>query len=441
MWKILINKYFWITVTSLVLIGGFMFSQDVSRQFISSLQTVLPVLKSEGVSSNELTLTKGAKIKDAINYDVGCMTWDKSGQGKQNIQTERCFYLVDVLKREGANSVLKLFVSLYEEDQNFEISSCHLYTHSIGVAVFHEFGEGALSVDMFVSMPVMPARCAIKTYHGFFQEFLKDVAVDKRLLKEARTYCNKVEKDSLDIRHNLLRNEIPMHCMMGTGYGILYSHAKNGYQEKEAINAALSDCEIFSDKKSFYIPCISGVYEGISMLYLAIASDELSWNLPQDPFASCRDEESIERKNICFLQLRSLAWTLTPDLKRVSSLLERVQEDISTMMMYEFSIAAAAYFIGEKNYNNEQILSECRKVENENFQNICVGANGYRIAKFRSGTEAVAFCEQEDISVKEKDNCFRELVSSFFNNYSKEESDDLCVLLYQPYQSDCDNLR
>jgi len=418
-----------------------MFSQDVSRQFISSLQTVLPVPKSEGVFSNELALTKGAKIKTAINYDVGCMTWDKSGQDKQNIQTERCFHLVDVLKREGVDSVLKLFASLYDEDQNFEISSCHLYTHSIGMAAFHEFGEDALSADMFSSMPVMPARCAIKTYHGFFQEFLKDVVVDKSLLKQARTYCNKVEKDSIDIRHNLLRDEIPMHCIMGTGYGILYSYAKNGYQEKEAINAALLDCEIFSDKKSFYIPCVSGVYEGISMLYLGIASDEFSWSSPQDPFASCRDEENMEQKSICFLQLRSLAWTLTPDLKKVSKLLEGVEESISKMMMYEFSLASAVYFIREKDYNNEQILSECRKVEDEKFQNICVGANGYRIAQFRSGVEAVAFCEQGGISTKEKDNCFRELINSFLKNYSKEERDDLCVLLNQSYQSDCDSLR
>jgi len=331
--KILTNKYYCITAALLILIFGFMFSQHVSRQSVNALQSASTVSKNEAAFNNEPASGKGEEIRNAINYDTGCMTWDKSGQGRQNSQTERCFHLVSVLQREGAGSALKLFARLYEEDQNFEIGACHLYAHSIGVSAFREFGEGALSVDMFSSMPLMPARCAVKAYHGFLQEFLTDVPTDKSLLEKARAYCSEAGKNSSGIMHDMLRGEIPLHCMLGTGYGILYSYAKHGYQEKEAVNAALADCETFSDKESLNMPCISGVYEGVSMLYLGVASDELSWALPQDPFAVCKGEESFELKRVCFVLLRPVAWALTPDLQKVSKFLEGVEEGVYKIMM------------------------------------------------------------------------------------------------------------
>ena len=405
--RVLSYKYFWIALTPLFLASGFMFAY-----FASNSTSVEPaVLQGEEIA-----------------YDTGCATWVHESQ------IERCFYLLKVLKRDGVDASLKVFAGLYNADRDFEISNCHIYTHSIGRAAFREFGEGALSIDMFSAMPVMTARCAIKVYHGFFQEFLMDIAMNKGAPEKAREYCRGLERKSLSIERDYLRDEILGHCILGAGYGILYSYAEHGYKDKEAVSAALADCEIWETE--FYTSCASGVYEGASMMYLGRASDDISWVPPKDPFFLCRGQAEYGLERICFLLLRSFAWTMMLDLRKVSELMEGSEESISHMMIKAFSLGAASFYIRVEDSNNEEMLSECRKLEG-GFQKTCIGAIAYRVAKFRGGEDAVAFCRQESISSNEADYCFLEIVDSFDKNYTKEDRYTMCPLLETPYQVGC----
>lgn len=389
--------------------------------------------RAQGGTLLERNLGSITKIEDEMHpdfsYDTGCKSW-----GESTTQIEICFRLLKVLKKEGVEASIKLFANLYNTDQGFEVGDCHIYAHSLGRAAYREFGEQALPVDMFLTIPNMAARCAIKSYHGFFQEFFIDNTHSKEALDTARVYC-----DGLKRREDkfLFRSERPGHCIIGVAYGVLYSYATQyGYREEEAVNAALADCAIFRETKFDYNSCILGVYEGASMLYLGLSSDEFSWAPPEDPFLLCRDQDIRSLKEICFIGLRSFAWITMPDLQKVMEFLEGTEDGLSKIMAEEFSLGASAFFMRDEDIDNAKMLAECRRL-NDEFQEICVGAFAFRVAKFRSVEDAVAFCRQESILGEDRDYCFGKVLDSLERNYTQEDRDRICVLLEESYGLDC----
>lgn len=365
------------------------------------------------------------------NYETGCNLW------KKKEKSELCFQLINHLKGKTA---LNYFSELYQNDKDFKIGECHIYAHNIGRAAYHEKQLGILGVDNFLRMPKGAGLCAVKLYHGYFQEFFGTPKSKEEAFTEAVQTCdeNVGEDESIDS----LQREAIHHCYHGIGYGVAHSYAmRYGQREKDIVNAATKDCETLEKAKdnSIFYSCLAGVYEALDWFYLGEASEKLSFNVPINPYQVCQEQERQDLQYPCVIGLRSTIWNTTLDVQKSIEKLKGLKEEIIKPAAEDIMLGAVSFFIKEKNADSAELLGECRKLDAE-FHKICLGAVSYRLTMFRNLPSAINFCNNSKITNTERSYCIEKVFDSLNHNYSKEERQTLCYSFLEPNRTACLNL-
>ncbi len=342
---------------------------------------------------------------------------DISSCQKETANREMCYakLLDDTLAKQGLAKAFDAMALIYDRDVKFA-SDCHGYTHPLGKAAYKLFHAGKE-----VELTPKASYCGFGFYHGFMEELV----VEGGTMEEARAFCAYAGK----VLSNKSKAEVA--CYHGIGHGAVDGTDPRVWGNPEAIiSSALALCARVGDSDQRKDNCASGVFNSLAIMY---KDPKYRLNVNKaDPYRICEEQSPDYFKRACYDQMNTLALFLTGfDLEKSLSYILKIKEEIYAETAAD-SLAAYGASKRQRGGNeaeHQKAITACR-VLSGNILLACIRGFGAGLVEFgtprREYEEALAFCQNEDLSNEEKKSCLHRVLSYLSVIYPTERVATLC---------------
>lgn len=334
---------------------------------------------------------------------------------------EKCLtnLIEKTLKTKGLDSAFNMLDLLFENGIPASVD-CHSLMHKFGTKAYQLFSQHSN-----FSLSPKTSYCGYGFYHGFMEEF---VHLSKNI-DDARKFCDYVQK-SLESQSA----DAGGACYHGIGHGLIEDVPEITLWGKPQaiIDRGLGLCEWVSDTTDRLYRCVTGVYNA----YEIIASQrkyKLSHD-KNDPFKICRSQKEAYQ-DACYSQLAVVAGNLAGgDYYKALLYIRTITND-----SYATTVVTSI-MVDRARTNPEDIaqsIAICRSLD-ARFEIACIRAVGEGYLKYGKPQEeynkAIAFCNNSELTQKEKAACFDRIMPILRIWYTKEKAVRICRSVDKMYQ-------
>ncbi len=321
----------------------------------------------------------------------------------------------------------------YESDQNFA-RDCHGSAHALGSVAYEQFKNGAR---------VNPTKLSSYCGYGFYHGLMEKVLLNTGGTTEAVLFCKDV---GMELRDSAPDAEGA--CYHGIGHGVVDGSDPRVWGDPSAlVEAGITLCEGvvggLLDEPPLRGPlyrCVSGAYNSLEIL--SQNSKHKLQALANNPFGFCSTQRK-EYHEACFtnmlpamLRLRSENFSaIVGDIASVSILTNKERSGLVTDLFHE----RIRLFGADDLATQREGVTLCRSLP-EVFSLPCIEGLAGGELKYGEPTKEyaglLALCGG-DLSVREREVCYRYGLSRLGNLYSREKKEGICRDLPQDVQSYC----
>lgn len=347
-------------------------------------------------------------------------------------EKQRCWdvLLTDALDTRGIDGAFNVFTRLYREDEVFAQSGCHQHAHRVGELVYAQYA--ATKNYKKINFPHSTVTCGYGFFHGFIEHMMRDNP-DVVLGKEFCEYLTDKYSNTLPI--------IRRNCYHSMGHGFIPDPPQVDLwgNLQPIIEKPLAMCRNISSEKTLIAECEQGVFNVVSSWFshsaYGFALDE------KDPFSMCRAQNSYDQVHSCYYEM---AMVIGPFVNDDIELLARkyvdsIEDDKIALMVLNSATAGFMQAAIVQN-NHEFMLAKCYKLASRLVVECINGLSGGFIAHGEPGKEyvkAIQFCSSPLLKEDHRDVCYKNIIRTFKDTYSKEKVADICHTVAEPYRTYC----
>ncbi len=331
--------------------------------------------------------------------------------------------ITHTLTSGGIDAALDLIAKFYDAYPEFA-APCHDYTHVVGRAAYDQFAK-----TKTVPINERTAFCSFGFYHGFMETLL----AKRGDIKEARTFCEYVDKK---LKNKV--NNARLACYHGIGHGSTDTHNPL-YQgdERAVIAPALKKCEEFAQTSEQLKLCTTGIFDSIAIAYYNRANG-MEMKL-DDPLWLCH-EQPEKYKESCYLDMMTaISWLGNHQLEKSAPYIsEHVEPAYTSIAMQTLADDSVRFVIGKG--DPVEYIDVCRK-QREDLYMPCIRGLASGMMQFgKPGEEykrALSFCKSNAMKEIEQSACTDSVFSFAQQRYPEEKISSICELNSRGYEKYC----
>lgn len=370
----------------------------------------------------------------AAIFLVGSQLNRKSGsivqcEGYTDVPKKKQCWAAAIEAAIGKNNIseaLDLVAQVYEKNPSFS-ETCHGLIHQIGQKAYALFIQ-----NKPFDLNGKTAYCSYGFYHGFMEALVGA----KRDVSQARDFCafvgRKLAAISPDAKYA---------CYHGIGHGWADVHDARLFGNERAIAApAVALCKKVAVEKEQLLRCATGVFDSISIAYynkqngLVMKKD--------DPLWLCREQEEGVAKDACYRDMMpAILWLGEYDLVKSAPYVVRfVENDYKDVAMQTLASDSMRYMMDRGESGFKAYLLLCRGL-GQGLHIPCVRGLAGGIMEFGIPDKAhvlgLAICRRQDLTEKEHDACFADVLRYVVKRYPRQTSTAICKTIEEPYGRYC----
>lgn len=343
----------------------------------------------------------------------------------KNTNQEACWKtaVTRTLAWAGIDAALDLIAKFYDTYPEFA-APCHDYTHLVGRTAYDQFSKTKV-----VPINERTAFCSFGFYHGFMETLL----AKKSEIKEARTFCEYVEKK---LKNKV--NNARLACYHGIGHGSTDTHNPLYQGDERAVVApALKNCEAFAQTEEQLKLCATGVFDSIAIAYYNRANGmEIKLD---DPLWLCHEQPEKYKESCYRDMMTAISWLGNHKLEQSAPYVSKhVEPAYAPIAMHTLADNSVRFVIGKG--DPIEYIDVCRK-QREDLIVPCLRGLASGMMQFgKPGEEykrALTFCQSNAFSDSERTVCSKEVFISAEQRYPKQKLSTLCELDAQKYKEYC----
>jgi hypothetical protein len=302
---------------------------------------------------------------------------------------------------------------------------CHDLTHLIGQKAYLLYMRGK---------PFQVTRKAQYCSFGFFHGVIEALVAATGDVKGARKFC-----EFLATQKDFAASDATYHCYHGIGHGAVNPHDPALWGDViKIVTPALALCRDVAQNREELVDCGTGVFAGLAAFYTGGEYGLTLSAILGDPFWICRQIPD-EFAESCYRDMHSVARTLANgDFRRAATFYEKIREDEYAISGLR-SLGVALEEFRQGDYPYETGLGVCRSLQ-ERLLAPCIQTIAREmIQRGKIGDElkeAKAFCEQPQLTPKEKDACFGWLIL-YVRWYDEGKAREFCDSMPTLHQDTC----
>ncbi len=347
-------------------------------------------------------------------------------------EKQRCWdvLLTEALDTRGVDGAFKVFTDLYQTDEVFAKSGCHQHAHRVGELVYAQYADTKNYKK--IDFPQSTVTCGYGFFHGFIEHMLRDNP-DVALGKEFCEYLTDKYSQTLPI--------VRRNCYHSMGHGFIPDPPPNDLwgDLQPIVEEPLAKCQQISGERTLTAECEQGVFNVVSSWFSHHAYgfflDE------EDPFAVCEAQSTYEIAHSCYYEM---AMVIGPFVKDDIEILAKkyvdpIKDDKIALMVLNSATAGfmqAAIIMND----HESMLAKCYTLAPRLVVECINGLSGGFIAHGEPGKEyvkAIQFCSSSLLTEEHRDICFRNIIRTFKDTYSRDKVADVCKSVAETYKKYC----
>jgi hypothetical protein len=317
---------------------------------------------------------------------------------------------------------MDLLVELYEKYPEVE-KNCHDLAHVIGNQAYLFYES-----DIDVKISKKSSYCSYGFYHGFMETLI----AKSNNPKLAKDFCDKIQKEM----------NIDTDCYHGMGHGVTLTHEIIEEEDIHPIvERGINSCIKSGLDGTRREQCYDGVFSAL-FAYYEDPGNKLVFDV-NDPYIFCESIKEGERA--CFMYMSNILFLRTgADFhKTVNAIFSFNKKGEMNSELAAVGVGAAAYMMGAvKAADEDQTFQReaCKSLPSDLIVRCFERVLSGMLTRIKPGTEITrltGFCDYNNFTEFEKENCYSFAAARLKNLYGSDNSSQICSKFPEEFKDNC----